>query len=94
MRRLQSGDIVFCQTADSDNIDNARAQFILAVVTESDIQEKAGQEADNEATDGSAREQFEVEMALAEQPITDATKQPDLWRMYGRIDRFVWLAHL
>ena len=68
MEGLQRSDVVFYHTAEPHDFDRVGAQDLLAMVAISDEKEDAGEENNDHDSGGGPREQFDVEVLLAEQP--------------------------
>ena len=74
MSAFETRDVVFDQTAESNDFDGVSAERILIMVAQSHEQENAGQENDDDDTDGCSGEQLEMKMSLTKKPISDAAE--------------------
>lgn len=75
MTTFHGGDIIFDQTAQPHHFDSMVTPDILVMIAKSDVEEDASQEEDNDRPGGGTREEFKMEMFLAEKPTSHGASE-------------------
>jgi hypothetical protein len=75
MSGLERSDVVLDHSAQTDNFNRMRADGILFMVSVGDVEKGPGHEDNYEDAGGSAGEELEMEVALAEEPCACAPKK-------------------
>src|ERR1700738_535301 len=91
---LKGGNIVLDETAQPHHVYGVGAEDVLRMVADGDVKKYTGQEDNNENAGGSAGEEFEMEMLLAEKPRETSPKEAEACAFWlNFIQRFLGLAH-
>src|SRR5438270_737412 len=94
MARLKRGNIIFNETAETNDLHGVGSNDLLLMIAQGYIEEDPGEENNDQNSSGSAGEELKMEVSLAKEPIHHPPadgKLPLFWQ--GIIFRHLRLAH-
>src|SRR5581483_816487 len=85
MDAFQAGNVVFDQAAQPYHLDGVHAKRLLVMMAQGDEKKDAGQENDDDHSDGGTGEELEVKVPLAKKRVSEAgeNRTPPLLRFGG-----------
>jgi hypothetical protein len=94
MSGFEGGNVILDEAAQPHHVNSVSTENVLLMITDGDVEKYAGQKDDDENAGGSAREELEVKMLLAEKPREASPEKGKARAFWLRLtQRFLGLAH-